>query len=65
MSLLAAVVHRHLAALAQVVDIAIALGHELLQGEVPVHQHAWRGEEGGVSANPVGCTPVQLPSPSP
>lgn len=37
----AAVVHGHLAALAQVTDVAVALGHEQLQGVVPVHEHTW------------------------
>lgn len=43
MTLLAAVVNGHLAPLARVVHVAVALGHELFQGVVPVHQHACEG----------------------
>ena len=35
----AAVVDGHLAPLAQVAHVAVALGHEQLQGVVPVHEH--------------------------
>lgn len=39
----AAIVDRHLAPLAQVVHIAVALGHKLFQGVVPIHQHTCEG----------------------
>lgn len=43
MALPAAIVDRHLAPLAQVVHIAVALGHKLFQGVVPIHQHTCEG----------------------
>lgn len=54
-ALLAAVVNRHLASLAWVIHIAVALGHEQLQRVVPVHEHTWQ-EEAAVSLirRPVG-----------
>lgn len=45
-AILAAVVHGHLAPLARVADVTVALGHEQLQGIVSVHEHTW-GEGGG------------------
>ena len=39
---LAAVVDRHLAPLPQVICVGVALGHEGVQGEATVHQHAYR-----------------------
>lgn len=46
MAILAAIVHGHLAPLARVADVTVALGHEQLQGIVSVHEHTW-GEGGG------------------
>lgn len=43
-TLLAAIVNGHLAPLARVVHVAVALGHELFQGVVPIHQHACEGQ---------------------
>lgn len=48
MALLAAIVNGHLAPLAWVTHVAIALGHEQLQRVVPVHEHTWK-EEAAVS----------------
>ena len=38
--LLRAVVHRHLATLAQVLRVAVSLVHELVEGEAAVQQNA-------------------------
>lgn len=43
-ALLAAIVNRHLASLAWVIHVAVALGHEQLQRVVPVHEHTWQEE---------------------
>lgn len=43
MALPAAVVDGHLAPLAQVVRVAVALGHKLFQGVVSIHQHTCEG----------------------
>lgn len=42
-TLLAAIVDGHLAPLTQIVHVAVALVHELFQGEVPIHQHTCMG----------------------
>lgn len=51
-ALLAAIVNGHLASLAWVIHIAVALGHEQLQRVVPVHEHTWK-EEAAVSRSAV------------
>lgn len=63
-TLLAAVVNGHLASLAWVTHVAVALGHEQLQRVVPVHEHTWqeevtvspRSSAVGRSARPTLCT---------
>lgn len=63
-TLLAAVVNGHLASLAWVTHVAVALGHEQLQRVVPVHEHTWQEEATvslrsravGRSARPTLCT---------
>lgn len=66
----AAIVDRHLAPLAQVVHVAVALGHKLFQGVVPIHQHTCGGRRQrlvGVGdprgqTNPVGVRGQALPA---
>lgn len=47
-ALLAAIVNGHLAPLARVIHVAVALGHEQFQRVVAVHEHTWE-EEAAVS----------------
>lgn len=67
MALPAAIVDGHLAPLAQVAHVAVALGHEQFQGVVPVHEHAWcrrrQGYRGGWCAGQ--AHPVRAPGPGP
>ena len=49
---LAAVVDRHLASLPQVICVGVALGHEGVQGEATVQQHAYRTTEPSTTHHP-------------
>lgn len=57
----AAVVHGHLAPLARVAHVAVALGHEQLQGVVPVHEHTWGGGRPREPAGGLGADRPFLP----
>ena len=58
----AAVVDGHLAPLAQVAHVAVALGHEELQGVVPVHEHTCSGRRQGYLVGMGGGQPLKATS---